>query len=167
MLLAGCHLQRIYLYSKTAYHRNIGQSVFAAGLFTLARVVSPRGIPGGDIEKTSRYRKPAVRDMLTAGVDLRCKKDTRHKRRWKGKTKELSMDTICVHAQPNGRDDRTRTCGILLPKQARYQAALHPGLQHFIYNSYYHILFFSESQDFCESQRKFSKKQNGKSSCFI
>jgi N-acetylmuramoyl-L-alanine amidase len=25
------------------------------------------------------------------------------------------------------RDDRIRTCGILLPKQARYQAALHPG----------------------------------------
>lgn len=24
------------------------------------------------------------------------------------------------------RDDRIRTCGILLPKQARYQAALHP-----------------------------------------
>jgi hypothetical protein len=24
------------------------------------------------------------------------------------------------------RDDRIRTCDILLPKQARYQAALHP-----------------------------------------
>jgi hypothetical protein len=27
--------------------------------------------------------------------------------------------------KPN-RDDRIRTCDILLPKQARYQAALHP-----------------------------------------
>ncbi len=26
----------------------------------------------------------------------------------------------------NGRDDRIRTCDILLPKQARYQTALHP-----------------------------------------
>ena len=28
--------------------------------------------------------------------------------------------------QWNGRDDRIRTCDILLPKQARYQTALHP-----------------------------------------
>ena len=26
----------------------------------------------------------------------------------------------------SGRDDRIRTCDILLPKQARYQTALHP-----------------------------------------
>ena len=30
--------------------------------------------------------------------------------------------------KPNGQDDRIRTCDILLPKQARYQTAPHPGL---------------------------------------
>ena len=29
----------------------------------------------------------------------------------------------------NGRDDRIRTCDILLPKQARYQAAPHPDVR--------------------------------------
>ena len=29
--------------------------------------------------------------------------------------------------EAKNRDDRIRTCDILLPKQARYQAALHPG----------------------------------------
>ena len=33
----------------------------------------------------------------------------------------------------NGRDDRIRTCDILLPKQARYQTALHP-------DAYYNII---------------------------
>ncbi len=29
----------------------------------------------------------------------------------------------------DGRGDRIRTCDILLPKQARYQAALHPDVK--------------------------------------
>ena len=35
--------------------------------------------------------------------------------------------TIELHPHiKNGRDDRIRTCDILLPKQARYQTAPHP-----------------------------------------
>ena len=30
------------------------------------------------------------------------------------------------YTRKNGRDDRIRTCDILLPKQARYQTAPHP-----------------------------------------
>ena len=38
---------------------------------------------------------------------------------------EGSGSTIELH--PHGRDDRIRTCDILLPKQARYQTAPRPG----------------------------------------
>ena len=50
--------------------------------------------------------------------------------------------TIELHPQKNGRDDRIRTCDILLPKQARYQTAPHPDatLKHYNKNS---DVFFS------------------------
>ena len=40
-------------------------------------------------------------------------------------TDVVGIPYITVH-----RDDRIRTCDILLPKQARYQAALHPVRTH-------------------------------------
>ena len=36
------------------------------------------------------------------------------------------VDAARIESFLLNRDDRIRTCGILLPKQARYQAALHP-----------------------------------------
>jgi hypothetical protein len=42
------------------------------------------------------------------------------------KSKETDFDLHKIGFFDIGRDDRIRTCGILLPKQARYQTALHP-----------------------------------------
>ena len=39
---------------------------------------------------------------------------------------EVKVLILSINAYLSNRDDRIRTCGILLPKQARYQAALHP-----------------------------------------
>ena len=52
-----------------------------------------------------------------------------------GRNAEVSKDckpfarTRIRFKKKNGRDDRIRTCDILLPKQARYQAAPHPDVR--------------------------------------
>ena len=40
---------------------------------------------------------------------------------------ELHQQTRVLPMAPNGRGDRTRTCGILVPNQALYQTELRPG----------------------------------------
>lgn len=40
--------------------------------------------------------------------------------------REPARDTFVEHADLTGRGDRIRTCDLLLPKQALYQAELHP-----------------------------------------
>ena len=43
--------------------------------------------------------------------------------------KDLAEDHHKGNLQLNGPDDRIRTCGILLPKQALYQTEPHPGIK--------------------------------------
>lgn len=65
-------------------------------------------------------------------------------RRWAWKNdKEKPLIVIKNQGLNTGRDDRIRTCGLLLPKQSRYQAAPRPETdeQHYIMNG-----------DFCYSQ---------------
>ena len=45
-------------------------------------------------------RKPAMRDLLTAGVGSVDKKDTSHKREGKGKIKNRARNANCVQTQP-------------------------------------------------------------------
>ena len=53
----------------------------------------------------------------------------------------------------HGPSDRSRTCGLLNPIQARYQAALHPDTEE-LYDVYHIILFF-ENQDVLHCLHKF------------
>ena len=48
----------------------------------------------------------------------------------------------------DGRDDRIRTCDILLPKQARYQTALHPVITYFTIIMTYRFLVNASAKNF-------------------
>lgn len=62
--------------------------------------------------KSFKYRKPAVRSLLTAGVDLRYKKDANYKRAHKTIDKNKAPHANCVSRLSTGTPGWIRTSGL-------------------------------------------------------
>ncbi len=67
--------------------------------------------------------RPAGIEPATYGLEGRCSIQLSYGRKTRNSTDKHGLFRVLVV----NRGGRIRTCGILLPKQARYQAALRPG----------------------------------------